>query len=168
MPKHQKKAAFIAEMEESHQALTDCLSKLGDADWLKANTCGEWSIKDVVAHITDWETRCNEWYLAGKRGEMPKTPDPDFEWGQIDPINQSIHEKHRDEPLQQVRNEFQASWQRTLDSVKSITEDELFKPNQFAWLYDHILADVVADNTTTHYRKHLESIQAWLDSRSMG
>jgi len=162
MPISTQKQAFIAAMKVSHHKLDETLRTLDEIQWTQPKTCGDWSIKDVVAHMSDWQKRVLDWYRAGKRGEIPQAPDPDFGWDQIDEINESIYQRHRDEPLQQVRANFDTSWQQILAAVIAMSEQELFQPRQYPWLGDYILADVIANNTTDHYAEHLKSIQAWL------
>ena len=65
MPESTNKAALLEEMEKEHQLLVQSIAKLSVDDLLAAATRGEWSIKDVMAHITDWEQHVLSWYRAG-------------------------------------------------------------------------------------------------------
>ena len=49
---------------------------------------GDWSVKDILAHLVDWEQRLAGWYEAGLRGDAPHLPAPGFNWGQLPALNQ--------------------------------------------------------------------------------
>nr|MBP9920301.1 maleylpyruvate isomerase family mycothiol-dependent enzyme [Dermatophilaceae bacterium] len=36
------------------RALADDLAELADADWEARSLCTDWTIRDVVAHLTSW------------------------------------------------------------------------------------------------------------------
>jgi hypothetical protein len=44
---------------------------------------GEWSAKDVLAHLTEWEQMVLGWYHAGLAGETPALPAPGFKWSEL-------------------------------------------------------------------------------------
>lgn len=60
--------------------LTDALAQLTDAQMELPVACEEWSVKDILSHLVDWEQRGLCWYRAGLRGEVPKTPDERYNW----------------------------------------------------------------------------------------
>ncbi len=51
------------------------LKQVGDDRMTIVGVVGDWSIKDIVAHITAWEQRPVEWLAAARRGDKP-TPAP--------------------------------------------------------------------------------------------
>ena len=168
MPEPTNKATFIEKMEKEHQLLVQSIAKLSTDDLLAPATCGEWSVKDVMAHITEWEQRILGWYRAGLRGENPKTPDADFGWDQIDDLNHATYLKHRKDALPDVRAAFEHSYQELLEAVNAMSEEALFEPNQFAWTSEYILADLIIDSTSKHYRGHNKDILAWQRARGKG
>jgi len=89
------------------------------------------------------------------------TPDADFGWDQIDDLNHAMYLKHREDALSDVRAAFEHSYQEILEAVDAMSEDALFEPNQFAWTSEYILADLIIDSTSKHYRGHNKDILAW-------
>ena len=154
-------------MQDAHDRFTRALLNLGPEDLLQPGAWGDWTFKDMLAHMTDWEVRIFSWYLAGLRGETPVTPDRDFDWDHIDELNQAIYHRHKADPLDEVLAGFERSWQETLRLVKDMPEDHLFKTGQFAWLGEYLWADVMVGSTTRHYLGHLEDIQAWLKRKAL-
>lgn len=165
MANPQNKNVLIEEMQDAHDLLSKAVASLTEEDLLCPKTWGDWSFKDMLAHITDWEGRIFSWYLAGLRGETPVTPDPDFDWEHIDDLNHAFYLKHRDDPLDEVLEGFEQSWLETLHIVRGMPVEHLFKMGQFAWLKEYLWVDVMYGSTTHHYRDHLKDVQAWLDQQ---
>ena len=160
-----KKTILIDEIMHAHQQLCDCIASLSAEDLMTPKTCGEWSVKDILAHITDWEQRILDWYRTGLRGETPQAPEPGYDWNEVDAVNQAGYLKHKDQPLNAVLEEFTQSWEEVLPGIEGMSEKALYDKDQFEWLEDYLLVDVVTNNTLDHYQEHLKSIQSWMESR---
>jgi hypothetical protein len=55
-----------------------------------AGVVGDWSVKDIVARLVDWEQRFIGWYDAGLRGEVPEVPAPGIVWDELDILNKEL------------------------------------------------------------------------------
>jgi len=161
MSKLQTKAELISQVESSRSELVQLLDGISVIDKCRARTCGEWSIKDVMAHITFWERSVSTWYQAGVEGKTVDAPAPGFGWDQIDQLNQSVYETHQADPLKAVQATFERSFAEVTTLINSMRETELFEKHQYAWLGEFILVELVLNNTVDHYREHHESILAW-------
>jgi len=89
---------------------------------------GEWSVKDVLAHLTEWQQMVLGWYHAGQAGETPALPAPGFKWSELPALNQAIYEKHLDRPLPAVLEEFRTAYRQVTAWVESLSEEDLFTP----------------------------------------
>jgi hypothetical protein len=141
------------------------LERLSDEQMTMVGVVGEWTVKDLLAHLSDWEQRFIGWYEAGVRGEIPETPAPGISWEDLDVLNQRIYEKHRNRALEDVRREFAASYKRVLAVVEGISEEEMFSVGRYAWLGGNNLVGVILANTANHYRWAKGCIRNWLKSR---
>ena len=111
----------------------------------------DWSVKDILAHLTDWEQRFISWYRAGLRGEIPETPAPGMTWRDLPKLNQAVYERHKDETLEEVLDQFEKSYQEILTLIESMTEQEIFEPGGYAWTGRSSLLSWIAANTSSHY-----------------
>ena len=109
------------------------------------------AVKDVLAHLLEWEQMCLGWYDAGVRGETPHLPAPGFNWAQIPALNQQIYEKYRDRPLDKVLKLFRASYQQILQTVQGLSEVDLFTPTHYAWTNKNAMATYFISATSSHY-----------------
>jgi len=136
MPKLISKAQAIDKLEAERRRLEQNLAKLNQEDMLQPGVVGEWSVKDVLAHLADWEQRFLDWYVADQRGEVPHPPAPGLTWKRqdLDTLNQQIFEKHHDRPLPEILAEFRDTHERLIATVQVMSEEEIATPGRFAWI----------------------------------
>ena len=105
--------------------------------------------------LFEWEQRVLRWYRAGLQGEVPKTPDEDYNWRELPALNHAIYETFKDWSLQRVEEVFEKSFEETMTALDHMTEEELFAPNYYPWTEKHLLAVYVNANTASHLRSAL-------------
>ncbi len=62
MTKQKTKDELINDILVEHKRLERNISDLSETDMLQQGVVGEWSIKDVLAHIVAWEQLFLNWY----------------------------------------------------------------------------------------------------------
>lgn len=156
------KTDLIAAIERTRGELDDALAGLSPDAMRQPGVCGEWSIKDVLAHITGWEQHMLRWYRAGQRGEEIEWPVPGFFTDEeVQRINQMMYEQNRDRSLDAVRADFEASYADVRAAVEAMREDEIFSAGRYAWTGEHPLLAYILANTEGHYTEHAAQIRAW-------
>jgi hypothetical protein len=155
------KADLLERTRSEHRRLEAALAGISEEVMLRPGTLGEWSIKDVLAHISDWEQRFLGWYRAGQRGEIPEQPEPGLTWDDLDLLNHRIYEKHRARSLPDVQATFDASYRELITAVEAMSEDEIFTAGHFAWTRDRPLLIALRANADQHYAEHAGQIEAW-------
>jgi hypothetical protein len=127
------------------------LSHLSREDILQPNAVGDWSFKDVLAHLADWLARMPNWVEAARRGERVETPEPGFTWKQVHALNQRIYEAHRDQSLDEVLAYFRATYNQFMAMVEAMPEAEMLtygrydftgKGNVYDWLNAYAAHDL--------------------------
>lgn len=108
MPRPTSKADLLVATDRERSQLEAVLAPLAPARMELPGVVGEWSVKDVLAHLAEWEQRALGWYRAGLRGDAPDLPAPGYEWSETPRLNRAIFERHRDRPL----DEAVARWRR--------------------------------------------------------
>jgi hypothetical protein len=163
--KYLNKRVILERIRTEHRRLEQNLERLSDDQMAIVGVVVEWTAKDLLAHLSDWEQRFIGWYEAGLRGETPETPAPGISWEDLDVLNRRIYEKNRSRTLEDVRQEFDVSYRRVLDVVEGIPEEEMFAVGRYAWLEGNNLVGVILANTANHYRWAKGCIRDWLKSR---
>lgn len=153
------KAHLLEVIRTERKNLERSLKGISTTDMIMAPAHGEWSIQDIMAHITTWEQTCLNWYAAGLRGEKIDMPDWDKP-GIIDEINLGIYKRNHDRWLKEIKKEFKQSYKEFLKTVKSIPEEVLFTSGKVIWTGKDTLADYIIANSSRHYTEHVPMIQA--------
>jgi hypothetical protein len=160
------KADLIKNTETEYRKLSQTLNTLDIEDMEEPGVCEEWSVKDILAHLTVWTQMCLEWYEMGCRGEVPKTPAPDLTWQQIPVLNQRIYDQHKDRPLEAIKGEFEASYQQLMAVSQTIAEEDLFARGRYTWTKSTTLASYLVSCGASHYHWARELIRKWAKSRA--
>ena len=145
------KEELLESIRDAREQLEKKYAKLSPEEMVWPGSMDDWSVKDILAHLVDWEQRFIGWYQAGLRGEVPETPAPGMTWREIPKLNQISYERHKDEPLEQVLEEFTRSHQEILALIEGMTEQEIFQTNYFEWTGNSTLLSFIAANTSSHY-----------------
>jgi hypothetical protein len=128
---------------------------------------GDWTFKDVVAHLSGWRVLTVARLEAGRDGRAPVAPWPAHltEENDLDAINDWFLTRGRERTLQQVLGEYADSFDRMRDAVVALPEQELFESGRYEWLDGFPLADVVPFSFEHLHDDHMPELRAWIDRR---
>lgn len=151
MARPTNKEDLLIAIEKERDALETYLETLTLEQMIDPNTVGEWSVKDVLAHLIEWEQMCLGWYNAGLRGEVPSLPAPGFKWNMTPQLNQQIFEKWEKRPLTEITKQFHASHHEILAVIKGLSNEKLFTSGHYAWTKKNTLGTYMVSATSSHY-----------------
>lgn len=157
--------ALLDGVRDVRQDLERLVAEVDEDRMEQPGSFGEWSLKDLLAHLTGWRQVAAARLEAALRREEPVFPwPPHLEVGQgPDAKNEWFMETNRDKPLAEVVRESREVFDRVERGITAISEDALFHPNRFSWLPGAALASAVVKGTIEHYRlAHEPEIRAWL------
>src|SRR5258708_33241143 len=99
-----KKQQVLQKLEQGWTALKESCSGLSEAQLTEPGMVGEWSVKDILAHVTPWEEEALKALpLVLTGGRLPRyTP-----FGGIDAFNARMAEQKHDMALSGVLRELQ-------------------------------------------------------------
>jgi hypothetical protein len=151
-----KKAELLDSIQSRRREWNETLAEVAEERMLESGVAGEWSIKDVIAHVTWWDSQTADMLqtkiLANvKLWQMPQ-----------DVRNDAVYIENRDRPLDEIRQESGAAFLWLIASVESLQEDDLTDPSR----YQEMPAEwtpwrVVVANSYAHYYQHIPDIRAW-------
>jgi hypothetical protein len=152
------KAELLELTIKERAALEEKIGGLTSAEMKYPGSMGEWSVKDILQHLVDWEQRWISWYLAGKRGESVVTPEEGYNWRQMGVLNEKYRLKSIDRPLNKVMADFHDSYQQILSFIEQIPEKEMLAINVYTWTGKLPLIAWIAGNTCEHYHWAIQMI----------
>lgn len=160
------KGELLESIRSSRKALEKKFAKLTPSQMIWPGSMDDWSVKDILAHIVDWEQRFIGWYKAGVKGGTPETPAPGMNWRELPKLNQEGYQLHKDETLERVLDQFSKSYQECLTLIMDMTEEEIFEPGVYDWTKGSSLLTWIAANTSSHYDWARRNIRTTLINRN--
>lgn len=155
------KTQFLDMVRGARRQLDALLAKVDKADMTQPGACGEWSVKDVVAHIV-WHERemiglLKAHALVGS--ELWNLP--------TDQRNAAIFEENKERELDDVLEESPATFEQMMTWLDTLAEEDLFDASRFPGMpAEWRPLDVLASNTYEHYHDHIPQIEAWLAKKT--
>lgn len=134
MPELKSKAEIIRRLQAERRRLEKNLSLLGRKDMLRRGVVGDSSVKDILAHLADWEARMPVWMEAARRGDPVESPDPGLTWKQLDLLNERIYKAHSNRSLDDVLEYFHSVHKRFMDMVEAMPEEEMLTPGRYPFV----------------------------------
>ncbi len=168
MGKRLQKKELLIEIQRERNALDDTLALVSVRQMSKAGvTRGGWSVKDILAHLVEWQQMNLDWYAAGLRGETPAMPAPGFTLRDLPRLNQMIYRKHHHRSLQDVMRDYRSYHDRVVELIESLADSDLVTLNRFSWTGPSwTLSDYLRADTAAHYLWARTRIRRWMRSEN--
>jgi hypothetical protein len=157
------KKELIEELRAERARLEALLGDLTNEQMEIPGVQGEWSVKDIIAHITVWEHRGIDWLRAVANGKEPQVPEPGYTQRDQKALNLQTYQENRERPLQEILNEFKRSFPILMKEVEDIAEEQLDRTFQGEWTRDQLITGWhIAAWRFWHYRSHREHVEQWM------
>lgn len=123
------KPELISWLQAEYRQWEAFLEQIGPERMEQPGVTGNWSIKDIVAHLTGW----NRWLVARLNAARDDEPQPSPRWPASlqndDEINAWIYENSRDQSLQDVLAESRQVFQQLVATVERFPDDLTIDPS---------------------------------------
>jgi hypothetical protein len=164
------KQEILNMLQEEFNRWEELLAGLSEAQITAPRLPGNWSIKDVVAHLWSWQQRSvarMEAALHNREPEFPRWPEslqPDSE-EDLEQLNTWLYESNRDKPWSTVYSDWRTQFLRFIELAEAISESNLLQPGRYTWLGQHPLSLILVSSYEHHHLEHLEPLLASLDQQ---
>ena len=156
-----KKSELVDWLQAEYQQWEALLAQIGPARMDQPGVAGEWSIKDLVAHLTGWQPRLIARIQAAQHGEPEPPPPWPAHLQTDDDINAWIYAANQGRARRAVLDESQQVFQQLIAVIEGLPDDVLIDPvHHLVWLdgkrfpagefFDHFHDD------------HEPDVRAWL------
>lgn len=149
-------------VEETFESWMQLLESVPSDQLEKPGVSGDWSLKDIIAHIT--------WHEAQMVDVMEARALIGSEWWELPTHerNAKIYDEYKSAPLQDVLDDATATHQQLVHWIGTLTDKDL---NEAAALEgmpdDWLFGDILAQNTYSHYGDHASAVARWLSNQEL-
>lgn len=142
---------LLKQIDRRWVAFQNAYAGLSEAQMTTPGVVGDWSVKDILAHITTWEEEALEHLPAILEGRRP--PRYSVKYGGIDAFNALRTEEKRALSLPDVLRQLEETHQRLIAYVEGAPDEALTGETRFR---RRLRLD-----TYSHYPLHTKMIEAW-------
>ena len=139
------KTDLIQQMEQEWQTVLHSYQGLTEATASQRGGPGEWSVKDILGHVTTWE----EVTIDNLDLIMQGRPAKDY--GDVDAYNREEAVRKSLLSLAEIQRQLDDTHRRLMAALDAVQEEH--------WASDAGLQEHVEDFTYGHCREHAEQIQ---------
>ena len=155
---------LAARIRADRQVWRDLVAEVGRERMLEPGPMGEWTFKDMAAHLAAWRNARIPMIEAIGRGDpVPPPPWPAELDDDDDSINAWFQERDRDRPLDDALADYDGTFERLAAAIEALPEAVAHDPNALPWAEGTPAVDI---DFTDHLRgEHLGAVREWLATR---
>ncbi|HKA20295.1 MAG TPA: ClbS/DfsB family four-helix bundle protein [Blastocatellia bacterium] len=145
------RSQLLEKLDKRWTEFNESYAGLSDSQMTESRVTGDWSVKDIIAHVTWWEQEALKHLPLITKGGRPRTYAA--EYGGIDAFNALMTEQKRRLSLSEVLRQRDETHQRLVLYIESVPEEQCINDKRFR---RRLRLD-----TYGHYPKHAKAIRAW-------
>ncbi len=142
---------LLIRLEKAWRDFEESYAGLSDSEMMTLGVTGEWSVRDILAHVTTWDEEALKHLPTILKGRKPARYSVTH--GGINAFNAQMTERKKKLPLAEVRHQLNDTHHRLIEFIASVAEEQFRSDTPFR----HRLRL----DTYSHYPKHAEAIRRW-------
>ena len=145
------KQQLLTKIDKGWSALQTSIDGLTDGQMTQLGVTGDWSVKDILGHVTTWEEEALKHLPHILEGKRP--PRYSVLYGGIDAFNALKTVENRARSLREVRARMDETHARLVDYVRAAPDEQIGTETRFR---RRIRLD-----SYSHYPIHTQAIHEW-------
>ena len=151
-----RKDELLAAMQASRAELQAALAGLTEEQMQDPGVMGDWTVKDLLSHLTAWEAEAVTLLAKARTGKQHPASRRQKE---IDELNARWYKENKSRPLERVLADHAGVRKQMLRQLEGLSDAELNQPRP--WLKNQALLEWVKGDTFEHEAEHLPFLRAW-------
>jgi hypothetical protein len=149
---------LLKKLDKAWMEIKESYAGLSDSQLTEPGVTGNWSVKDILAHVTTWEEEALKYLPLIVKGGRP--PRYSVKYGGIDAFNAQMMEQKRGLSLADVLEQLDETHRRLIAYIQSAPEEQFTQETPFR---RRLRLD-----TYSHYPIHTKMIRAWRERSNLG
>ncbi len=123
------RARLLKRLEKAWDRLRESYAGLSDAQLMEPGVTGEWSVRDIIAHVTTWEEEALKHLGSILEGRRP--PRYSVMYGGIDAFNARMTAEKAGLALSEILRRRDEVHQRIIEVIRRTPEEQLVADTRF-------------------------------------
>lgn len=157
------KKDVLNQVVAARKTLLAALDGLPQDAMLRPGAMGMWSVKDILAHLTAWESELVTALSKLDARQMPAILKID----DIDDWNEQQYHTAAPRPLGDVLEDFHGVHKHLIRAIEGLDDKALGDPRRFRWMEGEPLSYLILENAILHEQEHAEAILEWRDASGL-
>ena len=124
-----KKDQLINKLEQAWEAFTESFTGLTDEQMVEPGVTEDWSVKDILAHVTGWEEESLKHIPHILQGIQP--PRYSIAYGGIDAFNALKTEEKKGLSISEIRKQLYVTHRKVVGYIKTVPEEQFSPTSRF-------------------------------------
>ncbi|MGE0405976.1 MAG: ClbS/DfsB family four-helix bundle protein [Candidatus Korobacteraceae bacterium] len=147
---------LLNRLDKVWQDFRQSYAGLSEAELTQPGVTKNWSVKDILAHVSTWEEEALKSLPVVLEGRRPPTYRATY--GGIDAFNAKKTEEHCALSLAAVQAKLEQTHRRLVEYIESVPEEQFVRETRFR---RRLRLD-----TYSHYPIHAKAIRKWREQRA--
>jgi hypothetical protein len=147
---------LLKRLDKAWADLNESYAGLSDSKMTEPGVMGEWSVKDILAHVTTWEEEALKYLPLIIQGG--KTPRYSTQYGGVDAFNARMSEQKRELTLTEVLRQLHEVHDRLVKYAETVSTEQYLPGTRFRHR--------IRMDTYGHYPAHAQAIRKWRQGAS--
>lgn len=152
---------ILEELDSSRERLLLALEPLPDEALVEPGAMGDWSVADILAHLTAWESEIVTGLMMIYQGRTPTRLLRAFE--DVDGYNARQHADNEGRNLDVIFDDLQGVRVQLEQWLEEFSDRELNDPQRYSWSKGLPLWHLVKENSFGHEEEHLPDIEVYAE-----
>src|SRR5215217_7129775 len=167
-PRPASKAELLERMRAGREEWDALITRIPDSVRTEPALAGDWSVKDLIAHVAAFEQWTAAQIRAANEGRSPTdrelygveevTVDP--EGWDLDRQNAKIYAQYKETPLAEVMTLCNQAFADLVAAVEAVADEDFARPGAQTWTDDTTLLEVIPGQCYAHYAQHADELRS--------
>ncbi len=153
---------ILDQLDSSREKLLVLLEPLPDEALISPGVIAAWTIADILAHLTAWESELVTALMRIDQGKKPKRLLDAYD--DVDGYNAQRFSENKGRDLDRIFADWHDVRLQLEDWLEAFNDKQLNDPQRFRWANGKALVDIIKENSWEHEAEHLPEIARFADA----
>jgi len=154
---------ILLALDDTRQEFMAAVDGLSDTQMQETGANGDWTVKDIMYHISLWEAELVTLLWHAASGKTPTTVH--FTQEHFDQTNAQWYLQGKNRALETIREDFNGVHNQIKRRLNDFSDEDLNTTQRFPWQRDYPLWEWIGSDSFGHVPEHTAQVLAWRKAR---